>query len=161
MAKCLSNPRGGGPRRPFGGKRLDGPRAAREVTFMQKKNLALAALPLAALLILPSCNNKPQTIVAGDDDPQAEQLKSAKPVAPPPMIQASRTYRCKDNSLVYADFYTNNTVAVRSKKDAAPTILTSPDGTAPYTAEGYSISANAHTISYAGPGKGAQPCDDK
>jgi hypothetical protein len=161
MAKCLSNPPAKAPPRPFGGKRLDGPRIAREVTFMQKKNLALAALPLAALLALPSCNNKPTTIVAGNDDPQAEQLKNAAPVAPPPMIQASRTYRCKDNGLVYADYYTNNTVAVRSKKDATPTILTSPDGTAPYTADGYSITANAHTVTYSAPGKGSQACDDK
>jgi hypothetical protein len=161
MPKSLSNPRTTAPPRALGGKRLDGPRRAREVTFMQKKNLALAALPLAALLTLPSCNNKPTTITAGDDDPQAEQLKNAAPVAPPPMIQASRTYRCKDNSLVYADFYTNNTVAVRTKKDGTPTTLTSPDGKAPYTADGYSISANAHTVSYAAPGKGAQACDDK
>ena len=35
------------------------------------------------------------------------------------MIQASRTYRCKDNSLLYVDFYTNNTVQVRTAKDAA------------------------------------------
>lgn len=127
---------------------------------MNKIALFLAA-PLAALLALPACNNKPTTIVAGDDDPQAEQLKSAKPVAPPPMIQASRTYRCKDNSLVYADFYTNNTVAVRAKKEASPTVLTSPDGKAPYVAEGYSVSGSGDTITYAAPGKGAQACDTK
>jgi hypothetical protein len=127
--------------------------------MQNRRPLLLAAAPLAALLALGACNNKP--VVAGNDDPQAAQLKNAPPVAPPPMIQASRTYRCKDNSLVYADFYTNNTVAVRTKKEGTPTTLTSPDGKAPYVADGYSISANAHTISYAAPGKGAQACDDK
>jgi hypothetical protein len=117
---------------------------------------------LTALLALGACHNKPTTIVAGNDDPQAEQLKNAPPVAPPPMIQASRTYRCKDNSLVYADFYTNNTVQVRAKKEGGtPVVLTAADGKPPYTAEGYSLSANAESVSYTAPGKGAQPCDTK
>jgi hypothetical protein len=119
------------------------------------------AASLAALLALGACNNKPTTIVANEDDPQAEQLKNAKPVAPPPMIQASRTYRCNDNSLLYADFYTNNTVWVRSKKDGTPTVLTAADGKPPYTAPGYSVSANSTSISYTAPGKGTQPCDTK
>jgi hypothetical protein len=124
-----------------------------------QKTLPIA---LAAALALAACNNKPQTIVANDDDPQAEQLKNAKPVAAPPMIQASRTYRCKDNSLVYADFYTNNTVSVRSQKEGGtPTVLTAAEGKPPYTAPGYSVSANAETISYTAPGKGTQPCDTK
>src|SRR4051794_28257351 len=129
---------------------------------MQTKRLTLAALPLAALLALSACDNKPTTIVGGDASaPQADQLKNAKPVAPPPMIQASRTYRCKDNSLVYADFYTNNTVSVRSKKDGTPTVLTAADGKPPFTAPGYSVSANGESISYTSPGRGTQPCDTK
>jgi hypothetical protein len=129
---------------------------------MNNKAQRSAALSLAALLALSGCNNKPTTIVAGDtNDPQADQLKSAPPVAPPPMIQASRSYRCKDNSLLFADFYTNNTVAVRADKGATPTTLTSPDGKAPYTAEGYSLSGNGTTVTYAAPGKGAQSCDSK
>jgi hypothetical protein len=74
------------------------------------------------------------------------------------MIQANRTYRCKDNSLLYADFYTNDTVEVRSAKDQPPTILTAPAGQPPYTAEGYSLSANEAQISYTAPGKGTQTC---
>lgn len=124
-------------------------------------SLALAG-SLTALLALAACNNKPTTIVANDDDPQAEELKNAKPVAPPPMIQASRTYRCKDNSLVYADFYTNNTVQVRSKKEGGtPVTLTATDGKPPFTGSGYSVSANSDSISYTAPGKGTQPCDTK
>jgi len=129
---------------------------------MHNKAPALAALSLAAVVALSGCNNKPTTIVAGDtNDPQADQLKNAPPVAPPPMIQASRTYRCKDNSLVYADFYTNNTAAVRSTKEGTPTTLTSPDGKAPYIAEGYSLSGNGTAVTYSAPGKGSQSCDTK
>jgi hypothetical protein len=120
--------------------------------------LLLAAAPLAALLALGACNNKP--VVAGNDDPQAAQLKNAPPVAPPPMIQASRTYRCADNSLVYADFYTNNTVSVRTTKEpGAGTMLAAKDGKPPYTADGYSLSANSAHVTYSAPGKKAQGCD--
>ena len=126
---------------------------------MQKTPLLLIAAT-AATLALGACHKEAHTIVAKDDDPQAAQLKNAPPVAPPPMIMASRTYRCDDNSLVYADFYTNNTVSVRAKKEpGSGTILTAADGKPPYTAPGYSVSANATHISYTAPGKKAQGCD--
>jgi hypothetical protein len=115
---------------------------------------------LGALAALGACNSKPTTLVANDDDPQAAQLQSAKPVAAPPMIMASRTYRCDDNSLLYADFYTNNTVSVRTKKEpGSGTILTAADGKPPYVAAGYSLSANAAHITYSAPGRKSQGCD--
>jgi hypothetical protein len=117
---------------------------------------ALAALPLAALFALGAC--QPETITSDDDDPQSDVLNSAEAAPPPPMIQASRTYRCKDNSLLYADFYTNDTVRVRTDKNGAPTTLTAAGGQPPYTAEGYSLSANAAQISYTAPGKGTRSC---
>jgi len=127
---------------------------------MQTRSPVLLLASLGTLLALGACNTKPTTIVANDDDPQAAQLKNAKPVAPPPMIMASRTYRCDDNSLVYADFYTNNTVQVRTKKGpGAGTVLTAPNGKPPYTAPGYSLSANASHITYSAPGKKSQGCD--
>ena len=127
---------------------------------MQTRSPVLLLASLGTLLALGACNTKPTTIVANDDDPQAAQLKNAKPVAPPPMIMASRTYRCDDNSLVYADFYTNNTVQVRTKKEpGAGTVLTAPNGKPPYTAPGYSLSANASHITYSAPGKKSQGCD--
>src|SRR4051812_27546907 len=125
---------------------------------MQKSSPLLLTPPLGPLRPLGECNNKP--VVPHDDDPQAAQLKNAPPVAAPPMIMASRTYRCDDNSLVYADFYTNNTVSVRMKKEpGSGTILTAADGKPPYTAPGYSLSANSTHISYSAPGKKAQACD--
>src|SRR3954469_14483527 len=127
---------------------------------MQKNPLILFAASAATLLALGACQKGPQTVVANEYDPQAAQLKNAPPVAPPPMIQASRTYRCDDNSLLYADFYTNNTVSVRTKKEpGSGTILTAAAGKPPYTAPGYSVSTNAANISSAAPGKKPQGCD--
>lgn len=121
------------------------------------KNIAPFAAPLAALLALGACN-EPETITGSIPDPQAEALKHAAPVEAPPMIQASHTYRCKDNSLVYADFYTNNTARVRTQHDGDSTVLTAADGKPPYTAEGWSVSANAEQVSITAPGKGMQSC---
>jgi predicted small secreted protein len=122
-----------------------------------KKTPLIAAASLAALLTLTAC--EAETVTAdGAPDPQAEALKKAAPVEAPPMIQASRTFRCKDNSLVYADYYTNNTARVRTEKEGTPTVLTAANGQPPYTAEGWSLSANAAQVSLTAPGKGTQSC---
>jgi predicted small lipoprotein YifL len=124
---------------------------------MKKLLTPFAAAPLAALLTLAGCG-EPETITADDEDPQAEALKNAAPIEAPPMIQASRTYRCKDNSLLYVDFYTNNTARVRTEKEGTPTTLTAANGQPPYTAQGWSISANASQVNITAPGKGSQSC---
>ena len=122
------------------------------------KSPILFAAPLSLLLSLGAC--KEQTIDP-NVDAQANAANSANAAASveaPPMIQASRTYRCKDNSLLYADFYTNDTVQVRAKKDEPGTTLTAAAAGQPYTAEGYSLSANSEQITYSAPGKGSQSC---
>jgi hypothetical protein len=123
------------------------------------KALAPAPFALAALAALAGCNTKPQTITASPDDPQAAQLKDAKPVAPPPMIQASRTYRCADNGLVYVDFYTNNTAAVRTQKGATPTMLAGEPGKPGFKGTGYSLSGSGPKVTFEAPGKKSQTCD--
>ena len=124
---------------------------------MNKPLIPLAAASFAALLSLSACNNKPE-VVDLNPDPDAQTVANAAPVAPPPMIQASRTYRCKDNALLYADFYTDNTVRVRTAPTGPSTTLTAAGGNPPYVAEGYSLSANAAQISYTAPGKGTRSC---
>ena len=119
---------------------------------------AFAAASLAALLTLGACNSEPETVTAGSADPQAEALKNAPSVEAPPMIQASRTFRCKDNSLVYADYYTNNTARVRTEKDGTPTMLTAENGQPPYVAEGWLLSANDAQVTLTAPGKGTLTC---
>jgi len=118
-----------------------------------------AAAPLAALLALAACSSEPETINAGIHDDQAEALKNAPALTEaPPMIKASRTFRCKDNSLVYADFYTNDTARVRTEKDGTPTVLTAEGGQPPFKAEGWSLSDNGAQITLTAPGKGTQSC---
>lgn len=124
---------------------------------MQNTPRLIAAASLAAFLSLSAC--KQETITANEaQDPQAAELAKAKPVELPPAIVASRTYRCKDNSLLYAEFLSNNTARVRSEQGGTPTVLTAEAGNPPYKAEGYSLSANATQVTYAAPGKGSQSC---
>ena len=90
----------------------------------------------------------------------AEIPQPPPPVELPPAIQASRTYRCKDNALVYIDFYTNNTAMVRKTKGGEPAeaTLTAETPGGAYKAEGYSVSGNSDQITYSAPGKGSQSC---
>jgi hypothetical protein len=124
-----------------------------------QKNHFLAATTTAAVIVLAACNSEPEVVTINKFDPQAEALQNAGPIEAPPMITDSRTYRCRDNSLVYIDFYTNNTAAVRTQRGQEPVAtLTAEGGNPPYTAEGYSVSSNAAEISYTAPGKGTQSC---
>lgn len=125
---------------------------------MQHNRSFIAAMA-AALVSLSACDRQAETLEApGVADPQARDLAEAQPVELPPAIQASRTYRCKDNSLVYIDFYTNNTARVRSKKGGEAVIVSATDADQPMIAEGYSVSGNSPQISYTAPGKGTQSC---
>ena len=117
----------------------------------------LAGVALASLLALSACNKEPETLNGGDDTANAA-LANAAPLDMPPMIQASRIYRCKDNSLIYTDFFTDNSVRVRTERGVGGTRLNAPGPDQPYVAEGYSLSANADVISYTAPGKGTQSC---
>lgn len=126
---------------------------------MDKTSLRFAA-PLCALLASAACNKEPETVDL-NPDPQAEVLANAAPVQLPPSIQASRTYRCKDNSLVYIDFMSNNTALVRSAKGVEPPVATMTSETAggAYKSEdGYTVSGNAAQVSFTAPGKGTQSC---
>jgi hypothetical protein len=123
---------------------------------MNIRQTALRTLSLAALIALGAC--QAETITPKDDDPQAEALHNAAPVEAPPMIQASRTYRCKDNSLIYADFYTNDTALVRTEKNGTAATLTAAEGKPPYIGEGWTVSDNAAQVSITRPGKGSQSC---
>ncbi|MGZ8283085.1 MAG: hypothetical protein ACXWUN_09075 [Allosphingosinicella sp.] len=112
-----------------------------------------------AVFALAACSSEPETVTINKYDPMAEALKNAGPVAPPPMITASRTFRCRDNSLVFIDFFNNNTALVRTEQGADPVAsVTAEGGNPPYTGGGYSVSANAEEISYTAPGSGTQSC---
>ena len=125
---------------------------------MQKTHL-LAAAATAATIALAACSdNQPEVI--NKYDPMEEALKNAPRVtAPPPMIQVTRTYRCRDNLLVFVDFYTNNTAAILQSEGGTPTtMLTTEGGNPPYTGSGYSISGSGTSVTISAPGHASQSC---
>jgi hypothetical protein len=123
----------------------------------------LLLLPLVASLALAACNSESHTLVQnGPADPMAEQLKNAPAVELPPAIAATKSYRCKDSSVVYLDWLAGGKGAnFRATKDSAPTQL-KPDaeGKPPFTAEGFSLTgtAEAASVTLTRPGKGSQSC---
>src|SRR3546814_13508471 len=105
---------------------------------MQRTQI-FAAASVAALLSLAACNQEPEVISANGVDPQADELAKAPPVELPPAIQASRPYRCDDNSLVYAPFYTNNTAKVSAAPGVTGTNLTAQAGPPPFVPARHSL----------------------
>lgn len=77
------------------------------------RNLTLIAF---GALAIAACKKEETTIVGGQPDPMAAELNKAAPVALPPSIQASKTYRCKDNSLLYIDWLSDGTARVKAAK---------------------------------------------
>ncbi len=120
-------------------------------------------LALAAAAALAGCNRDDHTIITepGGRDPMAEALANAGPVELPPAIQASRIYRCRDNSLVYIDWMADGRTAnYRPERGASPVMLRAPEPGEPLVAEGYSLtgSAEGSTITITRPDQGEQSC---
>lgn len=124
----------------------------------------LRALPLAALTLLAACDTKPTTIIAGGgpNDPTAEQIKNAPPVKLPPAMLANKSYRCKDNSLVYIDWFNDSMTANihLNEKTSVPINLIAPSAGAPYTNGDYTLTgtATAKSVTLA-KGGASQACD--
>ena len=118
------------------------------------KNLLLIVAASAALI---ACEK--ETIVqGGSNEPVAVETAN---VVLPPSITASKTYRCKDSSLVHIDWLSDNLSAnFRAEKDSTPVRLTAATAGAPMTAEGYSLTgdATAESITITRPGMDAQSC---
>lgn len=128
---------------------------------MHHINRILTAASVGALILLSACNSQPETVTNGGPapDPALNTADAAEPVALPPAIEASRTYRCKDTSLVYVDFFGDKLTAnFRTDKAGLPTKLTAPAVGEAFVADGYSVAANAPVTEIASPGKPAQTC---
>lgn len=120
-------------------------------------------LPLAALtvLTLSACGKSEPEVVGGVPDPMGNQLANATKVVLPPSVKASRTYRCKDNSLIYVDFMSDDMSAnIRTEKNGAPTALKAEAKGDPFKAEGFAIVGSGDTVSITVPGKGSQSCSN-
>lgn len=114
---------------------------------------AMLALPLAA------CEQKTETVTSEAPDPQADELAKKPKIALPPSIKATVTFRCKDNSLVYVDFFSGDKMAhLRTAKDGAPVTLNADAAGDPMKADGYSMSGTPKLITLSQPGKPSQTC---
>ncbi len=120
----------------------------------------ISLIATAALGLLSACNNNEEPeVVGGPSDPMAEQLANAAPVALPPSVKTSRQYRCKDNSLLFVNFMSDDKTAnLRTEKDGTPTALTASAAGEPFTAEGYEVSGSGKEVTITVPGKKAQAC---
>jgi hypothetical protein len=82
-------------------------------------------LALFAAAALAGCNED-HTIVAGpgaDEEPM-----NTAGVVLPPSIQATRAYRCKDNSLVYIDWLSDGTARAKKERNEVGTPVAIGEG---------------------------------
>jgi len=120
-------------------------------------------LPAAAALIaLSACNSQPSKpeVVDTNPDPMAAELANKGAVELPPAIKADKTFRCKDNSLVYVTFFQGDKQAiVKTKKDGSPTTLKADKAGDPLVADGgWKLTGDTGHITLTQPGKGEQAC---
>lgn len=124
---------------------------------MKIRLLPLAGL--ATLALLGACKPEPKVLDSRAPDPLAEQkAKAPKAVLPPP-IKSSASFRCKDNSLVYIDFFQGDTlINLRTVQEGAPTQLKAETAGGPFTGNGYTVTGDAKEITLEQPGKDKQSC---
>ncbi len=129
------------------------------------RKLSLIIIGSAALV---ACNKESHTIVGGDQpDPMKDELAKAAPVELPPAIASTKTYRCKDNSVVRIDWlqggkgaYLHGDGHDQTHLKAAEAIEGQP-ASSDLTAEGGFVlkgNATASAVSLTVPGKGSQSC---
>ena len=121
-----------------------------------KHHLIKSSLPLAlvAAFALAGCQQKQESLNDTVVDPQAAELANAAPVAaPPPMIKSSHSYRCKDNSLIFVDFMTDDMTAnFKPSKDGEVTVLKAPEAGKPFVSEDgkKTITGSGDSLTYNG-----------
>ena len=112
-----------------------------------------------ALLALSACQQKSETVTSTAPDPQAEALANRAPVELPPAITATKTFRCKDQSLATVNFFAGDKQASVKVGDAiAPVLLKAEKAGDPYKADGFELTGTAAGITLTSPGKPAQAC---
>jgi hypothetical protein len=123
-------------------------------------NRTIFACVLAAAAALAGCTED-HTINAGGPQDDAPNAAANANVVLPPSILHSKIYRCKDNSVVYIDWLSDNkSVNLRTEKNGTPTNLVAPAAGEAMVAEGYSLTgtSDAASINLTRPGTGAQSC---
>ena len=113
-------------------------------------------LALALAAALAACNQQGPA-----ESDAANAAANAAPIELPPSIIASKIYRCKDNSVVYIDWLSDNRSAnVRTEQNGPATHLMAPEAGQPMVAEGFSLTGAAadSNVTLTRPGKGSQSC---
>lgn len=100
---------------------------------------------LAAATALAGCSQSDQTDTANE----AANETAAAPIVLPPSIAGSHAYRCKDNKLIYVDWYSDGSARVKASQNEVGTQIPAPapDATEPPPLVG---SASETTITYQG-----------
>ncbi|SEI81648.1 hypothetical protein SAMN05518849_1011007 [Sphingobium sp. AP50] len=124
-----------------------------------KQYLSLIAVASVALLSACNKNDEPE-VVGGPADPMAAQLANAAPVELPPSVKANKQYRCKDNSLIFVDFMSDDkTALLRTEKTGTATTLKAAEAGQPFTAEGgFEVKGSGNDVTITVPGKSGQAC---
>lgn len=121
-----------------------------------KSTLILAALAATAL---GACSKKDQSAAGGNT--AANATVNVANVVLPPAIEASKSYRCKDNSVVYIDWLNDKKTAdIRASKAGSASRVISAEAGKPMTAVGYSLTGTKDmaSVTVERPGKGSQSC---
>jgi len=71
-------------------------------------------IPFAAAAALAGCNKNSHTITG---ESPGDNIAANAPVALPPSITSSKSYRCKDNHLVYIDWMSDGTARVKKSRE--------------------------------------------
>ena len=74
-------------------------------------------LTMVAAAALAGCNNDPVVVGGPAEDPANQAPVANGPVELPPAIQATKSYRCKDNSIVKVDWLSDGSARVRTDAD--------------------------------------------
>ena len=126
------------------------------------KPMLSAAVAAATLFTLAACQQPaPQNVGGAQPDAVAREAASRPPVELPPAIKETKTYRCRDTSVIQVNFLADDLTAnVRpgDQPTAAATVLKAPAAGEAFVAEGYSLSGSGDTVNYATPTVPSQPC---
>ncbi len=125
-----------------------------------KKTLTLS-FSLLALAALSACGQAP--VVHGGNgasaDPMEDQLANAAPVALPPSLKSSKTYRCKGGGLVKVDLFSDDLSANIHPDDKGTSVhLIATEKGKPFEGEGYKVAGSSSPLTITLPGKSAESC---
>ena len=139
-----------------------------ERRHIDKGGVMIRTTSLICLSALALCACEPETIDGNQrPDPMQDELANAAPVELPPAIASSKTYRCKDNSLVQIDWlaqdkgaYVHGEGRTQTHLKVAEPVEGQPASTDLTAEGGYVLKGNptAGSVTLTLPGKAAQVC---